>query len=213
MTVIEAYQYFLTKIDKQEIPTLELQDFNYWMKEAELEYKKLKYAEFETKQKRTDDLQFAVVESGELNVVNKQVALPDDYMFLLLCKVKLIDSTCNTTKTKVCKKMTADLKGYAESNYYWRPSAKNPYYQIMGDKVYFLVGDDPNVTVSKAILEYVKNTNSFYINPNNINDVINPSFSEYVCIEILNIAVRLYLENIESPRYQSALQEMQLKKD
>lgn len=211
MTAREIYENILADVDKYNYGTLEIPDFNKFVMDASNLFVIDKYREFETKQELTDDLSALIVRTNELNVANNQIDLPNDYMFLQLCEVKVKDNACNKETWKKCEKYTSDLKGYSYDNYYWKASAFNPKYQFFNKKLNFMVGSDANISVVKCTLEYIKKPDLIYINPANINEMVNPTYPDHVCRKIIEITVRLYRAEMGDERYQTSLQELQIR--
>lgn len=152
MTAKQAYEACLIELNKQEAPSLLLEDFNYLANKAINQYINRKYNIYDVNQQSTDDLRVlkatAILTptksySGddtfmqELNGATYEVDLPDDYLHMLNCicvyKVQGGNYKCYDDGKYVrfgAKRLTADMWGQIINNFYMKPSYKRPYYYI-----------------------------------------------------------------------------------
>lgn len=152
MTAKQAYEACLIELNKQEAPSLLLEDFNYLFNKAINQYINRKYNIYDVNQQSTDDLRVlkatAILTptksySGddtfmqELNGATYEVDLPDDYLHTLNCicvyKVQGGNYKCYDDGKYVrfgAKRLTADMWGQIINNFYMKPSYKRPYYYI-----------------------------------------------------------------------------------
>lgn len=211
-TAVELYRALTIELDKYESPTFSVNDFNYFWNTSQHEYIHSNYNMFDIKQKELDDLR-VLLNVAPITITDNTAPLPADYLHLLDVRLVLskIDPRCEVPEeaTKSLKKLEADKVGYITNNSYLRPSFEQPYYTIRGNNLIFYTGDS---TIISGELEYLSNFTEVFLDPDRgtANDV-NPNFDAYINREILNVCVRKVLENIESPRYQSNLNETQLR--
>lgn len=153
MTARELYDYALIELNKNEAPSLLLEDYNYFINKAVQQYINIVYAKREIDQQSTDDIRvlkasailnpLRMHETGDsfggadgLFKSNYIVNLPPDYLHLLNC---IIEFDVNQTfkcydKGKTvffaARKLTPDLYSQIVNNAYMRPSYKRPYYYL-----------------------------------------------------------------------------------
>lgn len=211
MNALEIYQRCVIDLDKYDTPTFEIEDFNRYAEKAIYEYINEKYKEFETIQKRTDDLrQFVTISTIAVN--NQDfVVLPENYLRLLKLEYRITDLPCYEDKWVVAQKTNADKLGYSENNYYWKPSLANPQYQFIGNNIFFRVGSGVNSNINMVRLEYIMKPELYLINPLDISIYTNPSYSDEIDIQIIDKIVRMFQGATNLNQYQIAISESQLK--
>lgn len=203
---IDIFNGILTELNKEFNASFEVWDYEYFLNKAIYEWIKLKYAEYETTQKRTDDLQLITQRNIELKVQTENtVILPQDYLYLLGVRGTVQGKTkCDDSKlVKEFYKMTSDLKGYA--NYY--AQFKN-WYEVSQDTLHIIPEKDS--TIKDIFIEYISKPQVQSIDIEDRNNVKNNLIyllsKEYICLEIIKITTTLFLESIEQPRTQGHLQ-------
>lgn len=132
-----------------------LEDYNYFINKAILQYINKMYNAYDINQQKTDDLRVlkstAVLEpklqtvypgysnptiSSPLYMATYEVDLPPDYVHMLNCIIeyKLQKSfKCYNIGSYVqfgTKRLTGDMQSQIINNYYMRPTYNNPYYYI-----------------------------------------------------------------------------------
>jgi len=151
---------------------------------------------------------------------NNLLRLEYDYRHLLNCiiEVKLhsyafgCEQKPNSVKSYSAKRMTSDRKAAILNNVYLEPTFYRPYYDIVGDNLELLVGDDDKdkFNVKSVKIEYLKNPrelkllNEQLLIPEDTSDEL--EFPEYVCVEILNAVVMLVMEQAGEPRLATNMQ-------
>lgn len=146
MTARQVFEYSLIEINKVEAPTLLLEDYNYFINKAILQYINKRYNVYDLNQQTTDDLRvlkgtakitnMIPVTGNRLQGATYVADLPPDYFHLLNCIVEF-----TVTKTFKCytpsdpfyqgaKRLTADMYSGIINNFYLRPSYKQPYFYI-----------------------------------------------------------------------------------
>lgn len=151
MTIKQMYEACLIELNKQEAPSILLEDFNYLAQKAINQYINRKYNIYDVNQQSTDDLRVlkatAILDPTKANYEDSlmqeltgatyEVNLPDDYLHILNCicvyQVKGGNYKCYTNNSYVrfgAKRLTADMWGQVINNFYMKPSYKRPYYYI-----------------------------------------------------------------------------------
>ena len=146
MTARQLFEYSLLEINKAEAPSLLLEDYNYFINKAIVNYVNLRYNIYDVNQQTTDDLRVlkGTVELNSLTpIVGNKIHgatyvgdLPSDYFHMLNCLVEYQvkkNYKCYTVNDPVyfgAKRLTADKYSQIINNYYLRPSYKNPYFYI-----------------------------------------------------------------------------------
>ncbi len=210
MNARQVYERCVLGLDKYNTPSFEIEDFNDISISALNEYLNQKYKVFEQYQKITDDLRLFVKEEEFITNNVSFITLPSDYRHTLKVTYQINDGQCLINKWITAKKTTADKLGYSEDNYYLKPSLKNVQYQIIGDRIYFRVGDNNN-TIKKVKLEYITVGEYYYINPLDIDDFNNPNYTDMVDDQLIDKIIRMFNARVLDPRYQVNIQEENLK--
>lgn len=159
MTTRQLYEYALIEINKTEVPSLLLDDYNYFINKAVNTYVNKRYNVYNINQQTSDDLRVlsawinltdVTAKTGNpLQVGCYTATLPAEYLHLLSCIVEYTTTRkfkCFASGAKVyypCKRLTADMYAGILQNYYSRPSYKNPYFYIHSD-------DQQSVDVNQA---------------------------------------------------------------
>lgn len=149
MTAREVFEYALIEINKVQAPSLLLEDYNYFINKAVLNYVNKRYNVYDGNQQTSDDLRIlkgtAVLTSLTARTGNKLQGatyvgqLPQDYFHILNCIVEyeaVKRFKCYDPEEPVffgAKRLTADMYSQIINNYYMRPTYKNPYYYIHND--------------------------------------------------------------------------------
>lgn len=148
MTARQLFEYALIELNKKKAPSLLLEDYNYFINKAIIQYINKCYNTYEINQQRVDDLRVlrsSVILTptlstnyGASSLLNKvyEVKLPDDYFHILNCLVEYTVSTpyhCYNTGDVVqfgAYRLTSDMFPQTINNYYFKPTYKRPYYFI-----------------------------------------------------------------------------------
>jgi len=144
--------------------------------------------------------------------------LPSDYWHALG-----VHTTSKTTKSARCvprgfesnsvsKRLTANAGNGVLNNAYLKPDVTRPYHSFMGgtepqgDMIVF-VGGTNKTSLTSVSLEYLKKPSIVELTktqrdlPNDTSQEM--EYSQYVCNEIIKVAVTLILENFTDPRLQT----------
>ena len=144
----------LVELNKQNAPTLLLEDFNYFFNKAINQYINKRYNIYDTNQQTTDDLRVLKSESileptkaytntdlgstGQAKIFDAtyEVILPSDYLHILncICIFKITEPykcyNAGDSILRPAKRLTADSWSVVCEDYFNRPSPRNPYYYI-----------------------------------------------------------------------------------
>lgn len=220
---LEAYRGLLRELDKWESPTFTVGDFNYFYDSAKDEYIANNYAIFDVKQKSLDDISAIVKLEEPLTFISNEVNVPIKYRHILSLELMLkfvvaVDGYAVNDTIKVYpKRMRTNRKGFSAKNAYQQESYSEPYFQIAKGKLKILCGNEVTVTTGK--IDYIEIPDKVYLNPDKSVDFSDPQnntplqFPEYVNVEIVKHCALLFLENIQSQRYQTSLNQSVLRKE
>lgn len=231
MTVQQFHREFkiaLDKVDSESYPEFLPGEIDYYLNEAQDRFIKQRYglnniykAGYEEIQKRTDDLKELVkttyVEilpvdyyiSANNNVfranlqnlfLDYQLTNPssDEYMLFVKATTQTcVNNCCNWSKVKLVQQ--DDLSGLMEDPFN-RPTLSKPI-------IFFEDGDifiwtEKTATINGFLVTFIKMPNQINIGTYG-GPVIECELSDHTHREILQMAVSIALENIESPRQQS----------
>lgn len=221
MTIQEFHRNFDIELDKTldyEYPYILPEQKDYWLNKAQdaliincLEPNNPNEKSFEETQDVLEKIRTIIVESGNIiPTVSGTVytsALPTDYLYKLRHRCTTVDTTCGIknvggifTKQLYLNNMLKDP--------FWQPSAEYPVYYIIGNSINYETLGLFSITNTK--LTYVKNPavmrlGTEYVIPTTD---IQCELPEYCHSELLSRAVSMVLENIESQRYQTNLNEL-----
>lgn len=222
MKASDAYSNLLRELDKFESPTFTIGDFNYFYNVAISKYLTDNYGDFDVLQKDLDDIKGLLKYDESLDFVETLALLPDGYRHILNLELKLkfvkdigdyvIDDIINVFP----KRLATNRKGYTADNAYQQPSPYYTTYQLDGTHIHAYIGSE--VIIENGKMDYIENPITMFLNPDRTVDytieVNNTTlqFPDYVNYEIITACRLIVLENIESQRYQSSLQDVQLEK-
>ena len=153
MTSRQIFDALLVECNKVNAPSLLLEDFNYLFNKAINQYVNKQYNIYDVNQQTTDNLRVlkssvklkpnnSLLRSGSRNNIDDlyngtyEVELPDDYLHTLNCiccfnvKHKYKCYNPDTHFYIGAKRLTSDAWSTIITDYYNRPSYKNPYYYI-----------------------------------------------------------------------------------
>ena len=222
-TSLDAYKNLLKELDKWESPTFSVGDFNYFFNSTIDQYVALMHAKFDVDQKSLDNLRAIVVYDQSITLTNGSGALPDEYRHMLGMEAvlkfteELDGNVVDSEITVYPKRLRSNRVGFAKPNAYHKPSYKRPYYQISKGNIQVLNGAGTSVVSGK--ISYIEKPDVMYLNPDTTVDYNDPAnnsllqFPDHVNYELIKHCRRIFLENIESQRYQSSLNEQALRAD
>jgi hypothetical protein len=223
ITAADMYVSFLQFLNKEKTGTVYPEEFNVLINAAQMEFIKNRYTEVEGTQKRIDDLKEitvlseiipntgASVAGGEIFLLpydpNAFVVTPKNpsgtnhgYLFMLRTGIFLqyVNNKCFTGVSTMlkAKPMTADKRGEIARDPFNKPTDERLYYELNGQQFNVYAGGSSYAIA--ASIDYLRY-------PSDIDVILNIDceLSLHARQEIVDIAVRKKLEQIESPRYQS----------
>lgn len=223
MRALDAYRGVRRELDKNASASFSVRDFNYFFNNAVKDYCSENYSLKDLRQKEDDDLRMVLEYDKDLGVISANSAdLPADYKHTLGVRVlgtfvTAVDEFIvgqQVTFNEV-HRMRSGSRGI--ENAYKEPSHRKVYHRIAGSKMYIETG--LKVQVTKIYLDYLKTASTVFLNPDtsvNFDQEANNTtilFPDDVVREIIGVCARIFLENIESPRYRTSLQEKQLRQE
>jgi hypothetical protein len=225
VTSADMYTAFLQFLNKEKTGTIYPDEFEVLINAAQMNVIKNRYDKVEGTQKRIDDLREIMVlgeiitntgantAGGEIFLLpynaNANVITPKNpsgdnrgYLFMLSVglKIQYVNDPCFTGISSTylkCKPMSADKRREVQRDPFNKPTDQRLYYEISGNQFGVLTGGQ----------SYGVETNCDYLRyPRDIKVVGTPVDCElalHIRQEIVDTAVRMKLEQIESPRFQS----------
>lgn len=214
--LLDDYNYFINKAIQQY---------------ANLAYARLEINQQSTddiralKKSFTEKLLNKVTNSGFYD--HYRVELPENYFHLANCIIKyeaVDENICTGTKDILsfpARRLSVDLLPNIVNNAYLKPKYNRPYYAILdngngittdfsGDTNNYLdiyIGDGLAKYNPTVYIEYIKTPAKVTLTFEDLNKDPEDSqvleFPDYVCYEIVNIFVRLVMENASNPRLQT----------
>jgi hypothetical protein len=163
MTARGLYEALLIELNKVEAPSLLLEDYNYFLNKAIVEYVNRRYVLYDTSQQTTDDLQVltdTVKFRGDVpadpitgtpaitygEIINDEVQLPTNYFHLLNCMVEFeVEQAFKIYPVGShiehgARRLTAERVPIIEDNAFMKPEYRRPYYYIKNS----FIPADPN---------------------------------------------------------------------
>lgn len=219
MTIQEMHLAFDLEVDKTqdyEYPSFLAEQKDYWLNKAQDVFVKsrafgnnLKKEGFEETQKRIDDLRTIVKKTSvtPAKTGNEYInVLPNDYLYLVRHQCTVVSQSCGT-KVVGGNQVRHDALNMLVEDPFWKPDKDEPLYYFEGDLIQ-LGASDFNIT--NTALTYIRKYNKLqhgtaYIQPTTDIDCELP---EHTHQEIVSLAANMVLENIESQRYQTNLNEL-----
>lgn len=223
MTIQEFHINFDIELDKTqdfEYPAFIAEQKDYWLNKAqervieEIAYPKdSRELGFEQDQERVDQLRNLVKKSPllipSLNGDIYTVTLPTDYRHLVRhqCTATEVGSTCGS-KTVGGEQVRHEYINQMLKDPFWWPTAEEPLYYFEGNNIVYETKG--NYILNNVRLDYIKNArrmqlgSQYQVPTADIECELNPIVHE----RILDTAISMVLENIESQRYQTNLNEL-----
>lgn len=221
MTLQEFHINFGIELDKTldfEYPYIQPEQIDYWLNKAQDRFIKNRlYPQnpnkkgFEENQKRIDDLKSLVTPSATITpsvsgtVYTSQ--LPSDYLHLLRHRCTTVNATFGTNEVGGVEVQQDDMNILLKDPF-WKPYYEEPLYYFQSSGIVYETTGAFTVTGTK--LTYIKTPaqiryGTIYTSPTTDVDC---ELDDAVHGEILDIAISMVLENIESQRYQTNLNEL-----
>lgn len=222
MNIQEIHQALDVELDKSldlEFPYILPEVKDYWLNKAQIEIINL-YAYpqnnqlkgFEHGERRIDELREITVISPSITPTKVgsvyEIILPNDYFHLVRhrCNVS------NLTQTKILEvggiQTKQDKINVLYKNPFWEPILEEPLFYILGDKIYYETRD--NFIVNSTKLTYLRFPAKMQYGTSYSNPTVNVECdftTEDMQHKIIDKAVTMLLENLESQRYGTKLNE------
>lgn len=233
MTIAEAHIEFRQagdRLDSSSIPDMLVEQVDYFLNEASVRFVKTRYSGnnefkmgFEEIQKRTEDLktlvftEFPVVSSvlTETNIFQANLSSLyidesltnlsiKEYWFFIRCRARVITSGCTPTYNKVLLYQHDDLDDVLEDPFK-RPSINELVGYFESSNLYIVCPN--NVTIDKVKLTYIKKPVTVVYGTQYPSPMLDVDFDlpEHTHKEIIQLAVVIALENIESKRLETVM--------
>lgn len=220
MTILEMHIALRNELDKTQdyqYPDFLPEQIDYWLNKAqEIYIEDTAYPmnpnkiAFEQTQKRIDELKDLVkpatitaTQSG----TNYLTQLPNDYKHLVRHECKTVKNGKSEIVSGIIT--TQDKINLQKKNPFWTPIVDEPLYYILGNSIVYETLNRFNI--EQSYLWYIKEPIKMKLGSEYTDisiDVDCEIKSEYVQHRIIDIARSMMLENIESPRYESNLIEL-----
>jgi hypothetical protein len=217
MTVSELHTAFKIKLDKSNslsYPDFADEEIDFWLNEAQIRFVKTRYSgnnykgtSFEETEKRTNDLRNVVGEAllpstgtSAINTNSYWYDVPDGYWFSLLEEINVTYDDCNGDEVSDRIEVKAiDLGKYSKyiKDPFNKPNKKRALRLMQYNKITIIT--DADTTAGYLYLRYVKEPDVV-----SLSGGVTISLSNHTHDEIVDLAVVLALENIESPRMQTS---------
>ena len=215
----------LDKTDSQAYADILDDEKRYWLDQAADRFVKQRYTgnnyqrkAFEQNQKRVDDLRTTVrteVIAAVANTVYRNaesIPLPNIYRYLLKVEVEVRYNDCNGVEVdewKTPKQIEHDDIYAIQDDPFNKPTIENPKFIVEEGNLVTFAGDGEVINARVTYIKLFNKLQSGLVNADGSVDVyILPAtnYSELavdVHEEVVDIAVKMILENIESQRYQT----------
>lgn len=248
MTIRESFEACLIELNKVQAPSLLLEDFIYLFNKAIQQYFNRRYNLFEVNQQLTDDLRILTKteriqpihrsKSTSRNIFGEsyEVSLPPDYVHILNCICEFEDLDPNKCNKEYpifqqgANKLDTSQWSSIITNYYMRPSVKQPYYYIINidDPSQLRTAGDPSTNQNRygnsylpkleikcgdlkgkyrlnyVYIDYLRAPKYISLDEEDLNEINDKTehleFPDYVIYEIINNIVTIILENSQSDR-------------
>lgn len=233
MTIAEAHNEFRQagdRLDSSNIPDMLVEQVDYFLNEASVRFVKTRYSgnnesrmSFEENQKRTEDTktlvitEFPTVSSvlTETNVFQGNLSSlyvdeafttisTKQYWFFVRCRARVVSSGCTSTYNKVLLYQHDDLDDILEDPFK-KPSLNELVGYFESSNLYVVCPS--NVTIDKIKLTYIKKPITVIYGTQYPTPTLDVNFDlpEHTHKEIIQLAVVIALENIESKRLETVM--------
>lgn len=225
-TIKDTYIALLIECNKQESPTILVEDFNYLYNKAKQNYINRRIGISPIGQQVIDDLAEITVMGYPINSVTYNsntypseytANLPMDYLHILRCNPEI---SVNALNSEVCptpinnkyfpitKPITSKELAEIPTNYYLKPSAKQVYYAVNSNdlqyKLHLYAGTDTTKPITSVFIDYFRVPKTITLTEDDIHETIDNSmlleFKPYINQEILNELTSLFMDNSSDPR-------------
>ncbi len=224
-TTAQMRTYVLEGLNKTAGSSLTVSEFEVLVNSALMEYVAKRYGAFDKDQQARDDLRVLV--PAPLSIANTGVnafgqerfELPyqpnpapgGDHGYLHLLNVSLVLMDANSQRLPcsnpdglvMARPLHRDGSNVVGRNPFWKPSNREPYYILQGHGFSVRTG---GAIAESATIEYLRYPRYLTLAPGG-----EPELPAHANQEVCDITIRKGLERIQDPRWQSYVQEQQLK--
>lgn len=223
-TTAQMSTYVLEGLNKTAASSVTPAEFEVIINGALMEFVQKRYRAFDTDQQARDDLRvlvpapLTIPNTGGTSAGQELFQLPyvqspsigesHGYMHLLNVGLALVDEQGDPIPCSisdgfvVARPLHLDGSYTADRNPFWRPTNREPYYILSGHAFRVRTG---GAIASQARIEYLRYPSRLTLSGGE------PELPAHANQEICDIAIRKGLERIRDPRWQSFIQEQQLK--
>lgn len=222
--LILSFKQKLDKIDSQAYPDILNEEIRFWLDEAADRFVKQRYERnnlkrkgFEETEKRTDDLRITVrtetinaVASTDYSGFAYEIPLPIEYRYLLKIQVEVDGLDCDNVQELVfvtpLQTQQDDVNALLTDPFN-KPIEEKPLFTIEGTNI--VIFTDGVFDIARARISYIRTFDKLQPGLPRTSAVYATETNEYVELaedthaEVVDIAVKMTLEDIESKRYQS----------
>lgn len=214
------YNYTIEVLNKEVTSSVYPDEWEVLINASQLELVQNKYNEIDAFQKRIDDLRVLVVgpdvinNSGTNTPGGEIFSLPyiqnplpggsHGYMFMLSVAIRrtTTNGLCDTNEWIKAKPLKRDKRYEIEKDPWNKPSINRIYYFLSSNNMKVSMGD--GAIASQARIEYLRYPINISLSSNTTSEL-----PAHMHKEICDLAARKYLEQTESPRYNTNFQENQ----
>lgn len=164
------YKAVVTELDKTNVPSWSIEQFNYYGNRGSLDLFNDLYDLYERTQTLTDALRsmlsyfsYTAASSPALTAATQAMALPEDYKHALKAVVTYTPQrtfSCfkqNVTFQRVAKRITADTQGFIEApNHYLRATYDNVYHRVINGQLRIFSGKHSGLALTQVDFEYFR---------------------------------------------------------
>jgi hypothetical protein len=215
----------LDKTDSQGYADILDDEKRYWIDQAADRFVKHRYTgnniqrkAFEQNQKRVDDLRVAITTDVIVGAINADyrsaysIPLPVYYRYLLKVEVEIQYNDCNgvlISDWKTPKQIEHDDIYAIQDDPFNKPTVENPKFIVEGGALVVFANDGVVLNARVTYIKLLNKLQSGLVNPNGSVNIYATLTTPYIELavdtheEVVDLAVKMILENIESPRYQS----------
>lgn len=229
VTAIDMYNATLDGLNKEKTGTVFPDEWEVLINESQMNYIKNAYAKVEGTEKRIDDLKEItildeIINNTGANVAGQEIfSLPysstgfvtttknpsgtnHGYLFMLRCgfKIAYVGNKCfsgTSAKYLKSKPMRADKRGEIERDPFNKPTDERLYHELSGNNIVLFTGTSSYGV--QASIDYLRYPRKIEI----VNTPVDCELSIHARQEIVDMAIRRKLEQIESRRYPTNINE------
>lgn len=226
VTAQDMYEFFLTELNKEFTGSVFPDEFEKLINTVQIDFIENRYFNVEGSQKRIDDIRTLVIVDEVVfntgaNIAGQEIfALPYDpnanvvtpknpsgtnrgYLFLMAAafKINYVNNICSLTGVSEllkAKPMRADKRHEITRDPFNKPTDERLYYQESGDTLLLFTGTSSYGT--EVHIDYIRYPRDISVTGSPNVDCELPLHARQ---EIVRMAVKRKLEEIESPRFQS----------